>query len=398
MERHLQLPSDSWIRIEDSVWAVERLDSLDAAHCSFLGTTIGSAILAIIRAIECTPERAERGNFDKAYDHLAEAIECARKVGLDSDEHCEFLYGRAGLLYGLMYLRQALRNVDASVPEVNDALELTVDKILGCIANVIFQHGRHGAAEYQAATQHTGMAPPLIWRWHGKRYLGAGHGLAGILHVLLLLPHGVLTHQEKCEIADTALWLVEQQEPEGNWPSKAPEPSVLVHKHASELVQWCHGAPGILIMLSNILIRHKDCTTPSQRHILHNSIRLAAELVYQRGFLRKGVGFCHGVGGSVYALLAASDAALDCGDAHNKEAESKRLLHRAAHLACMAVDYRSLAHTEDMQVPDRPWSLYEGLAGMCCAWREVIKRLGGEEELKKRDIGMPGFDDLDLWM
>lgn len=83
-----------------------------------------------------------------------------------------------------MYLRQALKNADASVPEVNDALELTADKMLGCIANVVFQHGRHGAAEYQASIQRTGMTPPLMWRWHGKRYLGAGHGLGTSIHQL----------------------------------------------------------------------------------------------------------------------------------------------------------------------------------------------------------------------
>jgi hypothetical protein len=28
---------------------------------------------------------------------------------------------------------------------------------------------------------------PLMYEWHGKKYLGAAHGLAGIFHTLLLV-------------------------------------------------------------------------------------------------------------------------------------------------------------------------------------------------------------------
>lgn len=33
-----------------------------------------------------------------------------------------------------------------------------------------------------------GCGSPLWYEWHGTPYLGAAHGLAGILHVLLHLP------------------------------------------------------------------------------------------------------------------------------------------------------------------------------------------------------------------
>ena len=63
----------------------------------------------------------------------------------------------------------------------------------------------------------------------------------------------------------------------------------------------------------------------------------------------------------------------------------------------------------EMKTPDRPWSLYEGSAGMCCAWAEVYDRLsttgrnlsssGDEPEgtrlhWARSRSGMPGFDDM----
>jgi hypothetical protein len=52
-----------------------------------------------------------------------------------------------------------------------------------------------------------------------------------------------------------------------------------------------------------------------------------------------------------------------------------------------------------MSTPDHPWSLYEGVGGMCCAWAEVLCRL---DDIKKginvpyMGCGMPGFDDIQL--
>jgi Lanthionine synthetase C-like protein len=115
--------------------------------------------------------------------------------------------------------------------------------------------------------------------------------------------------------------------------------------------------------------------------------------VYRHGLLRKGVGICHGVAGSVYALLAVSDI-LDhhsTNPAKPDQTPSKKYLLRAVHLAHLATSHETLTANGEMATPDRPWSLYEGTAGMCCAWAEVLLRLEGKRSLYR---GMPGFDDL----
>jgi len=159
---------------------------------------------------------------------------------------------------------------------------------------------------------------------------------------------------------------------------------------------WCHGAPGMLILLSTLLRRLPPSTTnssppetsisPALHEKINASITHAASLVYTRGFLRKGVGICHGVGGSVFALLAAANA---------QPANAEEHLSRAVHLAQLATQYRSLTRRRLMTGPDRPWSLYEGLAGMCCAWAEVVGRVRrGGGVLPGVGCGMPGFDDV----
>ena len=122
---------------------------------------------------------------------------------------------------------------------------------------------------------------------------------------------------------------------------------------------------------------------------MQGSLRRGADIIYERGLLRKGVGLCHGVGGSVYALLAASDA-LD-------SPTDTPYLKKAIHLAYLATFNDNFVAEGAMNIPDNPWSLYEGLAGMCCAWADVLARIAGPGYVKREAAsgsGMPGYDDL----
>ena len=126
---------------------------------------------------------------------------------------------------------------------------------------------------------------------------------------------------------------------------------------------------------------------PSLRDRISAAMQRGGEFVYTHGLLRKGGGRCHGVAGSVYALLAISDT-LDSDT-------STYWLSRAVHLAHLATEYSVLERKGEMRVPDDPYSLYEGVAGMCCAWAEVLLRLGVKGRgTRKRKSGMPGYDDL----
>jgi len=143
---------------------------------------------------------------------------------------------------------------------------------------------------------------------------------------------------------------------------------------------WCHGAPGFLILLSTLLRRAPSIggdmkLSSALRDDIISSIERGAALVYSHGFLRKGVGLCHGVAGSIFALLAVSDTL----------PSNLNYFRQAVHLAHLATGYNELTRRGKMRTPDRKWSLYEGTAGMCCAWGEVLRRM--EDGKAGGDVG-----------
>ncbi|KAJ7139031.1 hypothetical protein C8R44DRAFT_693432 [Mycena epipterygia] len=388
------------------------------SHSSFLGTAVGIATLILIRAIETGS--ATRDPFGDSWTACSQLVQSATKMAVsedrwrdsDDDDGCEALYGRAGLLYALLRLRSASRRKTVSGDSgladlVNTTAALSSEENIKLLVQSIVLRGESGAAVYAAELAGKGSSPPLMWTWHGKRYLGAAHGVAGILHILLLCPADII-RPYMVHILRTVEWLIGCQDPAGNWPTTAPTGTDTDYGSGKELVQWCHGASGILLLLCTVL----RCATPiSSAPLLGKviaSVQAGAALVYRHGLLSKGVGLCHGVAGSVFALLAVSDV-LDRvrtkkikGSKSNStqlKDEDNYYLVRAVHLAQLATEHEGLTARGEMGVPDHPWSLYEGLAGMCCAWAEVLQRLSKQDVQFDRS-GMPGFDDVegDTWV
>ena len=91
------------------------------------------------------------------------------------------------------------------------------------------------AATLASGRRHGGDG--LRYAWHGKEYVGAAHGYAGILYLLL-----------KAGCRDPALraladWLRDLETREGNWPSSLPDAR-------AKLVHFCHGAPGVVFAMA----------------------------------------------------------------------------------------------------------------------------------------------------
>eukprot|EP00669_Euglena_mutabilis_P012873 TRINITY_DN7575_c0_g1_i1.p2 TRINITY_DN7575_c0_g1~~TRINITY_DN7575_c0_g1_i1.p2 ORF type:complete len:226 (+),score=59.21 TRINITY_DN7575_c0_g1_i1:85-678(+) len=119
-------------------------------------------------------------------------------------------------------------------------------------------------------------------------YLGAAHGVAGILYMLLYV-YPLLSPGHQSLVADScALFLHECRD--GTPPAVLGDPD-------ADLVHWCHGAPGAvpLLLKAHAVLRDD--------RFLHAAAR-ACETIWRRGLLRKGVGLCHGIAGNAYAFLA----------------------------------------------------------------------------------------------
>jgi hypothetical protein len=85
----------------------------------------------------------------------------------------------------------------------------------------------------------------------------------------------------------------------------------------------------------------------------------SAELVWNRGLLRKGPGLCHGIAGNGYVHLLMYRLTSDI-----------KYLYRAIKFAEFLLDdgFRTEART-----PDRPFSLYEGYAGTVCYLIDLVQ-------------------------
>jgi lantibiotic modifying enzyme len=154
---------------------------------------------------------------------------------------------------------------------------------------------RDGARALAASFAHVPDAGCRLWTQdlYGRkeRYIGAGHGFAGNAGALvrgraLLSPEGWAQWADG--IAETTQATALRDGAQANWPA------ALVPSGAAPrmLVQWCHGAPGIVTSLADL---------PDAR--LDAPLIAAGELVWAAGPLTKGPGLCHGTAGNGYAFL-----------------------------------------------------------------------------------------------
>lgn len=143
-------------------------------------------------------------------------------------------------------------------------------------------------------------APCHLWTQHlyGEivQLIGAGHGFAGNAYPLLrgasLMPPGQReTLYDRC--AETVAATARVEGDGANWP---PHVGRAREGRTKILVQWCHGAPGIVTGLAGF---------PHGRSPQVDALLLkAGNLAWRAGPLEKGYGICHGTAGNGYAFLA----------------------------------------------------------------------------------------------
>lgn len=238
---------------------------------------------------------------------------------------------------------------------------------------------------------------------------------AGILTVLLSSPPSALTtHLPFVAATITRLCQISITN-NGHLPTSIPPRS---SASSSPLVQICHGAPGLLVLLA---------TARKQPHLRANfwqplwddALRLSAARVWDEGLLVKGGGLCHGLCGNAWALLMVHGAlevdlergGLGAGGAATQTQEaSDGFLARALALLLLARECPpygaavGVSSSLGFRVPDRPYSLFEGLAGELCAWAEACvavqtrlcklglgRGLDSVRECKRRELGFPGL-------
>lgn len=67
------------------------------------------------------------------------------------------------------------------------------------------------------------------------------------------------------------------------------------------LVQWCHGAAGFI---PTMVKAHEVLGGGGSDSTYLAAARRASDALWEKGLLKKGLGFCHGVAGNGYAFLS----------------------------------------------------------------------------------------------
>ncbi|XP_077978325.1 lanC-like protein 2 [Glandiceps talaboti] len=227
----------------------------------------------------------------------------------------EILYGKSGYLYALLFVQKQLGK------------DIITDELVQKVCNSILASGRSLAREQNCRS-------PLMYMWHEKYYIGAAHGMSGILYLLMQVDLPGVKEYYDSLIKPSIDFIDGLKYPSGNYPSS-------LSNRSDRLVQWCHGAPGVIYML---LQAYK--TFGGDKYLDH--AKQCADVIWQRGLLKKGYGICHGTAGNGYAFLALYNVTKDLKD-----------LYRACKFAEWCTEYGK----HGCRTPDRPYSLFEGMAG-----------------------------------
>jgi hypothetical protein len=188
------------------------------------------------------------------------------------------------------------------------------------------------------------------WLWNSRifgsvrRYYGACHGIAGNAQVFLRATDILPAEWIEAVVQRTTRTLSLAASREGshvNWPLCA-EPDSPGNKR---LVQWCHGAAGIVTALG--CARGLKDTDSRELDVLIDD---AAEFVWEAGPLRKGPGLCHGTAGNGYAFLTLY-----------RFSGEERWLHRARRFAMHAI--RQSRQTREQHGQGR-YTLWTGDGGL----------------------------------
>jgi lantibiotic modifying enzyme len=285
------------------------------------------AVAAVIQHhLQQSNERDKFLNQIKAYEN--QCTEGGTKI---PSEH---LYGRAGYLYTLQYLEEELPD------KVFENLQWDVSASMRNLWNQIYQHGLHPHPLRGIFTNDPNV---LIYFWDDDMYLGAAHGIAGIVYTLLHFPECIDSNAKKRSIVSTLDYLLRKKFKSGNFPAEGRD-------NADYLVQWCHGAPGFVYLFTAAYRVLKDT-----KYL--NEALAAGEVTWARGLLKKSRGLCHGVTGNAYPFLHLYQTTND-----------SKWLWRAIKFCEFSLRPEIISK---MRTPDTPFSLYEGLAGPTCFYFDM---------------------------
>jgi len=279
------------------------------------------------------------GESEASAAHLKQLLSWSNAAVRHSED--ELLFGRAGYLYALLWVRH---HCGADKADFDTPLQQVVERLV--------ETGRRRAAQ-----GYSGWHWPLMWHCFDEPYVGAAHGLVGVL-AMLLHCFGLLCPESQQLVSATIERLLHERFESGNLP-------IVLGGQDDEHVHWCHGAPGLPGLA--LAARAAQAAGAAVPHALTSALVEAAvkagDVVWQRGLILKGNGLCHGIAGNAYTFLSLRRLTADASQLSRAQAFAAMLSHGPLQEA--------IAKQPDSQrkvpgMPDSPRSLLEGSAGVFC--------------------------------
>jgi hypothetical protein len=320
---------------------------------------------------------ADAGLWDVGIDGgaIVDGLHEAALASPDEDgAGASLMVGSSGILLVSHALTGSRAAADALAEAIGANAEHPSNEILlgapGTMLAARAMHRRTGEPRFQtlwrdsAAVLLTRQEPDGLWTQdlYGQqvRYVGAGHGFAGNAHALLagrewLEDAGGV---ERVAVA-TAGRLAVREDGVANWPPLADGPGS--RSGAAPRVQWCHGAPGLIISLGAL--------APGDAE--HDELlRAGGELIWRVGPTAANAGLCHGTAGNGFAFLALAQRTGD-----------ERWLDRARAFAMHALDQVERSRASEGR---GRYSLFTGDLGAALLAAACLTG----------DARFPGLDDL----
>ena len=282
----------------ERLWPVHPLDG-DVSDDELLTLYLGGA--GMVWALD---RLAQAGVHDAGRNWAAVAADLAARAGPLPPS---LLLGRAGILLVSWLLLPSAETADLLTLEVaanvgnetNELLWGSPGTMLAAAAMIDRGDERFGELWSRSAAQLLSVRDDDgCWtqQLYGQtaRYFGAGHGFAGNAHALLGRPDLL---DDAAELAAgfgrIALAHAIGTREGVNWPPHVGGP--LQVPDQTIRVQWCHGAPGIVISLAGADPENDELT---------EILAAGGELTWRAGPLAKGAGLCHGTAGNAFAFLS----------------------------------------------------------------------------------------------
>lgn len=155
------------------------VNRLKGRRCSFLCGDAGPLSLAIIVN--------HKLGLKEETDNLVEKLRALNKdvVDIQSDLPNECLYGRAGYLYSILYVNKYVSPPPFNENFISEVRAKNTNNLVYNSLNLLLQIIEAILVSGQNLAKAGQFKCPLMYEWHDSYYLGAAHGLSGILYILL---------------------------------------------------------------------------------------------------------------------------------------------------------------------------------------------------------------------